>query len=148
MLFRSKEDLFREAVELYLSTQIEPAWSAMDKTVDLRSAIRTMFMITLDAFVATGASRGCLLVLGSAPLGGDSSVRSFLRNKRVKYEARLEARLKRGIADGDISPDSNPATLASCLLAFAGGIAIQSVDGASNEELRDSIELFCEQIFR
>ena len=146
--FGSKEDLFREAVELYVSSEVEPAWRALEQVADARLAVREMFIGSIDAIAAPGSTRGCLVMLGAGLLGGaDESVRAFLREQRSLFRDRLVKRLSRGVEEGDIHPDSDLETLADCILSFSGGLAIKAVDGATKAALRQSAELFCRQIF-
>lgn len=146
--FGSKEALFREAVELYAVSEADPAWQALDQVDDTRLAVQGMLFASIDAFVATEPPRGCLIVLGAGHLGGaEDTVRAFLREQRRHFRDRLVARLNRGVADGDLRPESDPATLAECVLAFFAGLAIEAVDGAEKTVLRESAALFCERLF-
>lgn len=146
--FGSKEALFREAVELYVASEANPAWASLERIGDTRLAIRGMLFASIDAFVATEMPRGCLIVLGAGHLGDtDDSVRAFLREQRRRFRDRLVTRLKRGIVDGDLHPGDDPVTLAECVLAFFAGLAIEAVDGAEKAVLCQSAELFCQRLF-
>ncbi|WP_084396380.1 TetR/AcrR family transcriptional regulator [Henriciella aquimarina] len=146
--FGSKEALFREAVELYAASEVEPAWQALDEILDARLAVRTMLLSSIDTYVANGPQRGCLVMLGANHLGsGDDSVRRFLRDQRRRYHDRLAARLSRGIEDGHIPSDVDPGTLAECVLAFFGGLTIEAVDGTRKDTLHEAAGLFCARMF-
>lgn len=145
--FGSKEDLFREAVELYRAEVVEPVWVKLDEVTPVRAAVEEMLLASLDIFVASGAQHGCLVMLGTGHLGGSNeNVRLFLREQRLGFKTRLEARFKPAVENGDIPPDNDPETLAECVLAFFGGMAIESVDGVDAAILRRSIRFFCARI--
>jgi AcrR family transcriptional regulator len=146
--FGSKEDLFRAAVELYVGSEVEPAWRALDEISDVRLAVRKMLFTSIDAFVATEPQRGCLVMAGSNLLGDtNDSVRAFLRDQRRQFRDRLVKRLTPGIETGDLSSDGDPAVLAECILAFFGGLSIEAVDGTGKAMLQKTADLFCERLF-
>lgn len=147
--FGSKEDLFREAVDLYLNTVIEPVWIKLDDIGDVRLAVQTMLFDSIDMFAPTGVQHGCLVMLGTGHLGGaDGGIRAFLTGQRQHFKTRLAARFRRALVDGHLSPETDPLVLADCVLAFFGGLAIASVDGASGSALRKSAHLFCDRLLK
>lgn len=146
--FGSKEQLFREAVDLYVASESAPTWQALDQIDDVGLAVRTMLFTSIDSFYETEPPRGCLLVLGTGALGGaEEPVRVILRDQRNNFRERLSARMKRAIDDGDIPPQSDPEVLAECVMAFFGGLAHEAVDGVPKATLREAVELFCARLF-
>lgn len=146
--FGSKEELFREAVELYIAEEANPAWKVLEETDDTRLAIQRLLLGAIDAFAASDPPRGCLVVLGAAHMGGSNeTVRAFLRKQRKQFYTRIEKRIQRGIHNGDISARSNAKIFAGCIIAFFSGLAIEAVDGVEKAALRRSAELFCTQLF-
>ena len=77
-----------------------------------------------------------MLVLG-APVGtpARSGVREWLARERRTAVERLQARLDRGIADGDVPPGTDTATLAQFYSTVLDGMSIKARDGASVAEL-------------
>lgn len=147
--FGSKEGLFREAVELYIASEASEAWWELDQIDNTRQAVQAMLFASINAFFASDAPRGCLVILGAGHLGGpDETIRAILRGQRRHLLERLVARLSRGIESGDLHPEIDPAPLAECVLAFFAGLSIEAVDGAPQEMLRQSAELFCKQLFK
>lgn len=146
--FGSKENLFREAVQLYVSSEVEPAWQALDQIPEVRVAVQTMLLSSIDAFVASEPQRGCLVMAGSSLLGdADESVRVFLRDQRGQFRVRLLRRLALGVESGDLPSESDPVALGECVLAFFGGLSIEAVDGTEKAVLQRAVELFCERLF-
>lgn len=145
--FGSKEDLFREAVGLYRSRVVEPIWDELDQTADVKQAVHKLLFTSIDIFAKSGQQNGCLIMLGTGHLGGaDESVRSFLLQQRKNFKSRLERRFERGVTEGSLPSNVEPETLTDCVLAFFGGLAIQSVDGVESAALRRSAQLFCERL--
>lgn len=146
--FGSKENLFREAVQLYINSEVEPAWRALDQIADIRLAVQTMLLTSIDAFVASEPQRGCLVMAGSNLLGNaDDPVRVFLRNQRCQFRNRLVKRMILGIEAGDLPSGSDPVRLAECVLTFFGGLSIEAIDGIEKGLLQNSARLFCERLF-
>ena len=147
--FGSKEDLFNQAVELYVSSEVEPAWRALDEIADVRLAVQAMLLASIDAFVGTKPQRGCLVMAGSSLLGDpNDSVRDFLRGQRRQFRDRLTKRLADANETGDLPANCNPTVLAECVLAFFGGLSIEAVDGVEKAMLDKTATLFCERLFR
>lgn len=146
--FGSKENLFREAVQLYINSEVEPAWRALDQIADIRLAVQTMLLTSIDAFVASEPQRGCLVMAGSNLLGNaDDPVRVFLRDQRCQFRNRLVKRMILGIEAGDLPSGSDPVMLAECVLTFFGGLSIEAIDGIEKGLLQNSARLFCERLF-
>ncbi|MCJ2185819.1 TetR/AcrR family transcriptional regulator [Novosphingobium beihaiensis] len=142
--FGSKEGLFREAVKLYVASEAGPAWQALERIPDLKTAIGTMLSLSIEAFVATEPQRGCLVLLGAdLPGGGNDRIRAFLRTERRGLREQLVKRL----AQEPSAKSSDPAALAECILAFFSGLAIAAVDGTDKAALTRTAELFCDRMF-
>ena len=146
--FGSKEGLFFEAVELYISSEVGPVWRVLEEAGDTASAIQAMLFALIDVFFATEPSRGCLIGLGAGYLGAsDGVVQAFLHKQRGRLRKRLTARMRLGIEAGDIHPDSDPSVLAGCVLAYFSGLAVEALDGVTKPALRKSAALFCKSLF-
>jgi len=48
--FGSKEELFREAVELYVASEANAAWWALDQIENTQQAVQATFFASIDAF--------------------------------------------------------------------------------------------------
>lgn len=145
--FGSKEELFREAVDLYIHSEAEAAWKALDQIDDTRTAIQTMLLTSIDSFVATQPPRGCLVILGTSHLGNtDEVVQTILRTHRNRFRKRLTERLTRQTESHDAPDQPPPEALSECILAFFSGLAIEAVDGVPEAQLRETAKLFCKQL--
>ena len=135
--FGSKEDLFREAVELYKTTYGAPGLEALMEGQTAREAVAAMLSASVDLVCGHGRPRGCLIVLsGINCAAANEGVADFLRAQRATREKVLRARVRRGIAEGDLPASANVGGLVSFYTSVLDGMAMRARDGASRKELR------------
>jgi AcrR family transcriptional regulator len=132
--FGSKEALFREAIERYAVDS--PTDRALAREPTARAAVAAMLHDNAEDYADPATPLGCMLVLG-APVGtpAQSGVRERLAEERRAAVDRLQARLDRGVADGDVPPGTDTATLARFYSTVLDGMSIKARDGASGAEL-------------
>jgi AcrR family transcriptional regulator len=139
--FGSKEELFREAIALYLATEDCETRKAMEGQSTARAAFHALLRQSAGNLARAGYPHGCLLILGdSNATPGNDRVRQFLCQRRRDIQAGLEARLKRGIADGDLSADADIKAMAAFYMTVLQGLSLRARDGASREALTGVVE--------
>jgi AcrR family transcriptional regulator len=139
--FGSKEELFKEAVELYRGTVGATPACALAEQPTARAAIEAMLRAAATAFTRTGEPRGCLLVLGAigcTRASGD--VPEHLRHMRVRTRQSITRRLKRGVAEGDLPGSADLSALASFYTAFLHGLSIEARDGTSRDAMLAAVD--------
>ncbi|GAB3841743.1 hypothetical protein GCM10029963_13540 [Micromonospora andamanensis] len=95
--FGSKEALFREAVELYNSTEGAGPRAALDGGVTARAAIEAMLRHQAYAYVDPANPSGCLVVLaGAGTVPESDAVGQFLTTCRERDITELRRRISRG----------------------------------------------------
>src|SRR3984885_13466607 len=100
--FGSKEQLFRDAVDLYRQTAGFSTTAALAKGANSREAINAMLQAAVDAFSAPDAPGGCLLILGATNCPIESkTVQDHLLSIRRQISQSILDRLKLGQRDGD-----------------------------------------------
>src|SRR4029434_1165186 len=112
--FGSKEQLFREAVDLYLATEDKKTRSTLAEQATAHGAVESMLARSVTNPTDPSDCRGCLRVRGdsnAAPEHG--GIHDYLAQRRKEIQAALEERLKRGIADGDVPAHANVKTIAA-----------------------------------
>src|SRR5262249_10011026 len=83
-----------------------------------------------------GNPRGCLVVLGAINcMPANKGIGDFLRAQRFLRGKDIKQRLRRGIAEGDLSSGADVNALTSFYTSIVDGMAIQSRDGASRKTL-------------
>ncbi|SDM16643.1 hypothetical protein SAMN05216360_10132 [Methylobacterium phyllostachyos] len=84
---------------------------------------------------------GCLLILGAvASLPASEIPRARLQGARRGTVALIQARLQRGVDDGDLPPGTDAGALAAFFHGILQAISFQARDGATREALRALID--------
>lgn len=133
--FGSKEELFREAVELYSRTLGAPMKKALDETPTARAAIEALLHAAVQAFCKPGAPRGCMLVQGAMGTSTSSSVEQYLRRLRTRRRKLIQRRLERAVGQDELPPGLDLAGIASFYTTVIDGLALQARGGASRKSL-------------
>ncbi|MDQ6211808.1 TetR/AcrR family transcriptional regulator [Achromobacter insolitus] len=139
--FGCKEEIFREAVELYDRLEGRATSQSLAKAGTAREAVETMLRANARAYVVEEGPRGCMIVLSSL-LGApeNESVRAFLAENRLNGETMLRDRLAQGIAAGDLDSSADVGQLAAFYTTVLEGLSIQARDGASVDKLNMIID--------
>jgi AcrR family transcriptional regulator len=140
--FGSKEQLFREAVDLYRQTAGFSTPDALAKGINAREAIHAMLQAAVDAFSAPGAPGGCLLILGATNCAVENkAVQDHLLSIRRQISQSILDRLKQAQHDGDVPKTAPIAALAAYFSTVLHGLALQSRDGSSRKTLTQVVEI-------
>jgi AcrR family transcriptional regulator len=137
--FGCKEALFREALDLYLSTAGPRTLDELGKRdVTARAAVEAMLREAARRF---GNGRGCLVVLGATHRTADNeAVFRDLVERRNETQALIRRRLKQGIADGDVPADADIGIMAAFYSTVLNGLSLQAHDGASRKQLMGVVD--------
>jgi AcrR family transcriptional regulator len=135
--FGSKQALFNEVMERYLTTHGRVMESLFDTTLPPREAIERTLRRSAKMQCETDHPKGCLVSLGylSACSEESKAISRPLAEARTANRAGIKACVERAIAAGEL-----PATVASEALAavfdsFLLGLSVLARDGASLETL-------------
>jgi AcrR family transcriptional regulator len=135
--FGSKQALFSEVMERYLTTHGRVMESLFDSTLPPREAIERTLRRSAKMQCETDHPKGCLVSLGylSACSEESKAISRPLAEARTVNRAGIKACVERAIAAGEL-----PATVASEALAavfdsFLLGLSVLARDGASLETL-------------
>jgi len=140
--FGGKEQLFREAVELYRKTAGFSTTQALAIETSAREAIHAMLQAAVDAFSAPGAPGGCLLILGATNCAIENkAVQEHLLSIRREISQSILERLKQGQGQGDVPKAAPIVALAAYYSTVLHGLALQSRDGASRNTLTQVVQL-------
>jgi AcrR family transcriptional regulator len=143
--FGSKEELFKEAVSVYIATIGEPAVRALEAPrVATRDAIEQMMRVNVAAITKAGEPHGCMLVLGAINCAAEGSESAFasehLHAIRLETRRAIASRIKRGVREGDVPPGTDVDSLAMFVTALLHGFSVQARDGASRAALSAAID--------
>ena len=134
--FGSKEDLFKEALDLYAETEGGGIWEQVPTAPTAREAVAGMLKATARAFTRGPGKRGCMMVLAAPQMqGGNPAVCDELKRRRRQGAAILQARLERAVAEGELAPGTDCKAIANYYVTLQHGMSIQARDGASRATL-------------
>jgi AcrR family transcriptional regulator len=139
--FGSKEDLFRRVLERYAEGPGAGFKAALEAETAREVAHRVM-RFHADAAGLPNVPRGCLLINGALACGAETeTIRASLTEQRRENEAALAARFERAKKEGDLPPDARPTELARYVYTVCNGLSVQSVGGATRDQLRRVVEM-------
>jgi AcrR family transcriptional regulator len=139
--FGSKEQMFREAVDLYRRTAGFSATRALEINSSARDAIHAMLEAAIDVYTAPGSPRGCLVILGATNYAVENKpVHDYLLSIRREMSQSILDRLQRGQLEGDVPKAAPIVALATYYATVLHGLALQSRDGVSRKTLSQVVE--------
>jgi AcrR family transcriptional regulator len=139
--FGNKEALFKKAIDRYAQGPGCHVKEALSEPT-ARGVIERLLHGTVDLLTNRRNPRGCFMVQGALACGESADpVRRELVMRRAASEATLRERFERAIAEGDLPPSSDPATLAGYVVTICHGMAVQAAGGATKAELTRVAEM-------
>ncbi|AMK21102.1 MULTISPECIES: TetR/AcrR family transcriptional regulator [unclassified Sphingobium] len=133
--FGSKEDLYRQAIDLYG----REAMAFVDEAVGSDSAAEVCRLYLkgyCDILSDPGTPPGCFMIKGLVSAGRGAAVaRQEGVSRQQSYEALLEQRFQGAQQSGDLSEDIDARALAETLTVIANGLAVRADMGATRAEL-------------
>lgn len=141
--FGSKEALFRECVQRYLSTFGKVTAFLWDNSLSPREAMESTLRRSVQMQCEPGHPSGCMVALGaiSAASADQASVAEPLMCSRIRTREGIAATIARAVEKGELSRNTDVEALATAFSTFLFGLSIQTRDGATLEELNKSISL-------
>ena len=138
--FGSKDQLFRQALDLYRARMGERIGGALDRPT-ARDAIAGLMRVATEQFCGDEGPRGCLILLGALTCTrANDDAREHLDAVRQEGTEMIRRRLTRAVADGDLPAGAPVATMASFYTTVLHGLAMRAREGASRQELTAAAE--------
>jgi len=139
--FGSKEELFKQAVDLYVSTVAVKAVGALERAPSARAGVEEMLRAAIDGFCRSGGPRGCMLVSSAAKCArGNEGVEAYARSMRLTAADPIRRRLKRAVEEGELPASIDTGRLAAFYATVAQGLGLRAGDGVSRAELMAVID--------
>jgi AcrR family transcriptional regulator len=135
--FGSKEQLYNEATDAYLS--MSGVWFAggLSGTADTREAFRKLLDATVVEFTRKSHPSGCMISLAGTHVPPElASIRETMAEHRADAEEMMAQRLRKGVEDGDLPSDTDVPALAAFYSAVTRGMAVQARDGGGPQKLK------------
>jgi AcrR family transcriptional regulator len=129
--FGSKEALFQECMQRYLSTFAQVTEFLWDTSLPPREAIETTLRSSARMQCERGHPKGCMVSLGvmSAPSEEHADITAPLTRSRARTRAGFTACVQRGIDSGELRADTDARALATVFDSFLLGLATLARDG-------------------
>lgn len=147
--FGDKEKLYITTLEQYRDRGVASLRETLSGARHLRVELANVYAKATDVYLASrDAARGCLLV-GTASVEAPNrpAVRRVLAESLGAFNAVIEERMRKAIADGEISTNCDAQALASVASAVMHSLAVRARAGANRRELdelsRTAIDLIC-----
>jgi AcrR family transcriptional regulator len=142
--FGNKESLFRKALDRYVEGPAAHVRDALAADTARKVAEGVLYG-SVDLIADKRRPRGCLLVQGALACGSDSDpVRRAAAKLLAAGELALRDRFELAKIEGDLPPNSDPASLARYVTAVNYGLAVLASGGASAAELRRVVDFALE----
>ncbi|WP_202948599.1 TetR/AcrR family transcriptional regulator [Novosphingobium sp. AP12] len=132
--FGSKEALYKEALDRYRVTIGGFAARALDEEADALVAVERVLRDAATTFARTVGTPGCMIATPSTG-AAEAELTMLGRTLRAESMERIEQRLARGIAGGQVRADADCAAWARYVGSVVQGMSVQARDGASAESL-------------
>ncbi len=133
--FGNKEELFRKALDRYVSIKNEVFEKALAEPTG-RDVVRHLLRKAAEMMTEPGHPVGCLAVQGAISCSDESEpVRQELIRIRRGHEEQIRERFAEEQAAGRLPDGTTPEDLAMLLATIANGMSIQASTGATREQL-------------
>ena len=140
-VFGTKEELFRKAVEKYLTSQVSFVPEALNEPT-VQQALRKLLTESVGFLTDKQTPLGCLVLQGALNCGqGHESIQQKLIAQRVGYENLLRNRFELAQAENDLDSRFDAAVLAKYIVTLHEGLSVQATSGATKEELLAVVEI-------
>ncbi len=135
--FGSKEALYAEALRHYGDNYQAPVWARFFAADTARQAVMALLMDCAATWTGCGAEtpRGCMMTLSAVGGEGHPELGELVRSGRAAGLTRVESRLGRAVATGELAASTDIHALARFVQTVASGMSILARDGASRAEL-------------
>ncbi|WP_290632910.1 TetR/AcrR family transcriptional regulator [Aquisalimonas sp.] len=135
--FGDKHHLFSQCLEHYREKTVSGMWQRLEDAPTGRAFVELTMRRAIDDRHAAGGPRGCLVLNTATEFGHrDPDVTRQVQAALSAFRAVFEEAVRRGQADGSITPSQSPQQLAVYLVAGMGGLRTL-VKGGEVEALVD-----------
>ena len=139
--FGSKEALFQECTQRYLSTYALVTESLWEEELAPRDAIEITLRRSAKMQCERGHPKGCMVGLSviSTPSDENAAVIAPLTRSRARTRAGIVACVKRGIESSELRADTNERALSTVFDSFLLGLSTLARDGIRHSVLDTAI---------
>jgi AcrR family transcriptional regulator len=134
--FGSKQQLYREALQLYVRTLGEIGVARLAEAATAREGVHAVLKAAASAFTRRDVPPGCMIGVGALRCAEDNEAaeQATASLRQLSYDAVL-SRVQRAKAEGELDPESNPTAIADLYAAIVEGMSVLARDGAHRARL-------------
>ncbi len=136
--FGSKEELYAHALRYYAEHYEGLVWHNFRVAPTAREAVAALLMDSARALTGSCSQNdplGCMVTLSAVGSEGHAELGEWVRAARALATTRVEERLARAVAEGELPTDTEIPGFARLFVAVQHGMSIMARDGASRTEL-------------
>ncbi|MEC0206019.1 TetR/AcrR family transcriptional regulator [Paenibacillus lautus] len=138
--FESKESLFREVMDRYISTYGQVSESFRDTSLTSKKAIEQGLRRSARMQTESSHPLGCLLILSAVNCSPEQQhIRELLANERARVNGWLKGCIERAVTNGELPDSTDISMLVTLFETFLQGISTQARDGVSYEAMDAAI---------
>lgn len=139
--FQSKEELYMEAIDLYIARRREFMERIYREEPTARAAVERMMREVVESLVGCDSPRGCMLTSSGASCSAESEhMQRALSEKRALGRELMKARMDKAVRDGEMPRGTNTGALADFYGMVFQGMSMQARDGASRKSLLAAVD--------
>lgn len=141
--FGSKEQLYAEALQLYLATFDRVIWDGFATAATARDAVHAFLHNSAIGMTMplTLRPRGCMATLTFFSDDGPAALDGQVRSTRAGLFEALLARIRTAVDEGDLPQATNGVELARFVQVVHSGMTVRSRDGADQAELDAVVDI-------
>lgn len=131
--FGSKDGLYAEALDHYLTTWGHLVWGRFTAATTARDAAAALLMDSAAALTGCSADipLGCMMTLSAVDSEGYGALGDRVRSGRAETVERLRVRLERAVSEGEVPASVDIRALARFVQTVQSGMSILARDGTA-----------------
>jgi AcrR family transcriptional regulator len=135
--FGSKEALYLEVVERYVTTEGPPIWGKLAEGRTARIGFKNFLIAAAEILPKSRAApAGCMAALAAVGDEWPTAITRAVKKVRLEMLGTLRSRLVTAVAQDELPASTDIDGLSRFYLTVYQGMAIQARDGATEAELR------------
>lgn len=142
--FGNKEELFRQALNKYMTGPVSYIQEAMQQPT-AKQAVEMLLIKSAEVLCGCDSPRGCMIVQGALTVGqGAEIIKRELITYRQGFEAALKKRFDQAKKESDLPRDADTARLAKYIATVHQGMSVQASSGTTKKELLGIVQMVME----
>lgn len=140
--FGSKDGLYREVIQLYLSRHTSFMNYLLDEKISARHAVERALLAAARQFCAPGHAPGCMISTAGLQTSADNErMAAEITSLRLAAQQIVYARLEAARKSGELPAKTDITSLAAFFAMVSQGMSVQAQDGAKEIALKRMVKL-------